>query len=328
MSVEHELGPEAVRRAREILAGVVRRTPVLTVPQLDEETGATLFFKSEHLQHCGAFKFRGAYHALARLSADERARGVLTYSSGNHASGLALAGRILGVPVTIAMPVTTSPVKRALALSYGAELVDCEARDRETVGERVAAERGLAIIPPYDDDAIIAGQGTAALELLEEVPGLDLVLTPVGGGGLLAGTALAAAGWPAPRPRVIGVEPGLGDDAARSFRSGERVTLEQVPATIADGLRTRYLGVRNFAVIRRHVADIVTVEEESIRAALTRLWVWGKQLVEPSSAVPLAGILEGRIAVEGLRVGIVLSGGNCEISEVGGWVGERAATLR
>lgn len=328
------LGPERVAGAMEILRGVVRRTPVLRVPEIDEEVGAELFFKCEHLQHCGAFKFRGAYHALSRLDSEARARGVLTYSSGNHASGLALAGRLLGVSVTIAMPVTTSPVKRALARSYGAELIDCDAKDRETVGERVARERGLTIIPPYDHDDIIAGQGTAALELLEEVPDLDGILAPVGGGGLLAGTALAAAIAPTPasgarvsHPWVVGVEPLLGDDAARSFRSGERVFLENVPATIADGLRTRYLGARNFAVILERVRDIVTVEEESIRESLARLWLFGKQLVEPSGAVPLAGILEGRIDVRGQRIGLVISGGNCDVVEVGGWVRERAAHL-
>ncbi|MCA9754911.1 MAG: pyridoxal-phosphate dependent enzyme [Candidatus Eisenbacteria bacterium] len=311
-----------------ILEGTVRRTPVLTVPEIDERLGANVYFKCEHLQRCGAFKFRGAFHALSRLGEDARRSGVLTYSSGNHASGLALAGQLLGVSVTIAMPNNTSPVKRALALSYGAELVDCLPEEREAVGARVAAERGLTIIPPYDHDDIIAGQGTAALELMEDVSDLDMLVTPVGGGGLLAGTALAAALGGEKRPRVFGAEPELGDDAARSFRTGERVTLETVPQTVADGLRTRYVGERNFAVLRAHVDDIVTVTEDAILDAVARLWVYGKQTVEPSSAVPLAALLSGKLDASGRRVGVVLSGGNCDLAQVGAWVAERSAGLR
>ncbi|MEZ4649952.1 MAG: pyridoxal-phosphate dependent enzyme [Candidatus Eisenbacteria bacterium] len=322
------IGPEAVTSAMEILAGTVRRTPVLVVPEIDEAAGASVFFKCEHLQRCGAFKFRGAFHALSRLDDEARRAGVLTYSSGNHASGLALAGQLLGVSVTIAMPNNTSPVKRALALSYGAELVDCLPEEREAVGAKVAAERGLTIIPPYDHDDIIAGQGTAALELLEDVPDLDLIVTPVGGGGLLAGTALAAALLGEKRPRVYGAEPELGDDAARSLHSGERVTLEKVPQTVADGLRTRYVGERNFAVLRKHVDGILTVSEDAILDAVARLWLFGKQTVEPSGAVPLAAILSGALEARGKRVGVVLSGGNCDLVQVGTWVAERAAGLR
>ncbi len=338
--------------AADRLSGVAYRTPVLTFPGLDERFGARLYFKCEHLQRVGAFKFRGAYNAVSRLSEETRARGILTYSSGNHASGLALAGQLLGAPVTIAMPVTASATKRRLALSYGAEIVDCQADDREEVGRRVAKERGLHIIPPYDHDDIIAGQGTAARELLEEVPDLDMVVTPVGGGGLLAGTALAVQAaaedratpaeqaasdertasserlgqgrdQSARRTKVFGAEPVLGNDAARSLSEGRIVALDKTPATVADGLRTRFIGERNFAVLSKHVDRIVTVTEDEILDALALLWREARQLVEPSSAVPLAGLMAGRIDARGQRVGIILSGGNCELEQVSAWVRER-----
>jgi threonine dehydratase len=305
---------EAVLEAARRLAGHANRTPVFTSRTLDDRLGAQVFCKGEHLQRGGAFKFRGAYNALSRLDPEIRARGVLTFSSGNHAAGLALAGRLLAVPVTVVMPEDAMPLKREATLGYGAEVIACPAAEREAVGRRVAAERGLTVIPPYDHPDIIAGQGTAALELLAEAGPLDLLLAPVGGGGLLAGTALAAEGTGA---EVIGVEPALGDDAARSLREGRIVVLAEVPRTIADGLRTRFIGEHNFAVIGRRVTDIVTVTEEEIVEALRWLWLRMKLLVEPSGAVPLAALLAGRIPVEGRRVGILLSGGNADPRAVG-----------
>jgi len=310
----NSLHPDTVLRAAETLDSIAHRTPIFTSRTLDDRFGAKFFFKGEHLQRCGAFKFRGAYYAISRLNPDERARGVITFSSGNHASGMALGGALLGAPVTVAMPTNTAPIKRKAAAGYGAELVDCEASEREAVGERIAKERGLTVIPPYDHDDVIAGQGTAALELLEDQPDLDLLLTPLGGGGLLAGTCLAAQAGigEGPPPNVIGVEPEVADDGARSFHSGRIVRLETVPETIADGLRTRYVGERNFAVFSQRLTDVVTVSEAAIGSALAHLWLRMKLLTEPSAAVPLAAILEGKIDVRGRRVGIILSGGNCD----------------
>lgn len=314
-----------VRAAAALLADAANRTPIFGSRTLDARLGATVLFKGEHLQRGGAFKFRGAYHSLRRLNEAERQRGVLTYSSGNHASGLALAGRLLGVKVTVAMPTNTLPLKRAATEAYGAEIVSCDAREREMVGRRIAAERGLTVIPPYDYEPVIAGQGTAALELIEDAGPFDVLVTPVGGGGLLAGTALAASGGSHPCA-VWGVEPERGDDASRSFREGRIVELDAIPDTIADGLRTRFLGERNFAVIRRDVAGIATVSEEEILIALRWLWVRMKLPVEPSSAVPLAGILFGRVPVRGKRVGVLLSGGNCDLVDVAGRIDAVAET--
>jgi threonine dehydratase len=292
------------------LSGVAHRTPLFRSRTLDQRLGAKLVFKGEHLQCAGAFKFRGAYVALSRLGEERRRRGVVTWSSGNHAAGLALAGRLLGVPVTVAMPVDAIPLKRAAAEGYGATIVECEASQREVVGKALAEEHGLTIIPPYDHPAIIAGQGTAAAELLEDSPGLDLLLAPIGGGGLLAGSALAAAAHPG--VEVVGVEPAQADDVARSMAEGHIVVLENTPRTLADGLRTRFVGERNFEILQQHGVRIVTVEEEAIVEALRYLWIRMKQLVEPSAAVPLAALLSGRLDVEGRRVGIILSGGNCD----------------
>jgi threonine dehydratase len=316
------LQPQAVLDAAAILKGAANRTPVLTSRELDRAVGAQVFCKAEHLQRVGAFKFRGAYHALSRLSSEERARGVLTWSSGNHAAAVALAGRLLGVRTTVVMPDSALPIKRAAVLGYGAELVCCPAAERENVGRRIAAQRDLAVIPPYDHDHVIAGQGTAALELMQEIEPLDLLLAPVGGGGLLAGTALAAGLKDTrSRPRVIGVEPAIADDAARSLRDGRIVTLDHVPDTIADGLRTRFVGERNFAVMRERVHDIVTVSEEEIVLALRWLWVRMKQVVEPSGAVALAGVMAGKVDVAGKRVGVVLSGGNADPAAVARLIG-------
>ncbi len=317
--------PDHVRKAASLLDGVAHRTPVFTSRTLDARLETRVFFKGEHLQRAGAFKFRGAYHALARSAERVRDSGVLTWSSGNHAAALALAGRIFGIRVTVVMPDDSSPLKRAAAEGYGAEIVSCSAVQREEVGRRLAAERGLYIIPPYDHDDVIAGQGTAARELLEQAGPLDLLLAPVGGGGLLAGTALASEG--PGFPAVIGVEPALADDAARSFRTGAIVRLEAAPPTIADGLRTRFLGERTFAVIRERVEDIVTVSEEEIVEALRWLWLRMKLVVEPSGAVPLAALLAGKVPCAGRRVGVILSGGNADPGAVAGWIGGKVVEI-
>ncbi|WP_397546228.1 threo-3-hydroxy-L-aspartate ammonia-lyase [Rhodothermus marinus] len=308
-----------VEAAARRLEGVAHRTPVMRSRTLDRLTGATLFFKCEHFQRAGSFKFRGAYNALATLPEAERRRGVLTYSSGNHAQALALAGRLLGVRVTVVMPQNAPEVKRAATAGYGAEIVlyDPEQITREELGRRLAAERGLTIIPPYDHPQIVAGQGTAARELLEEVKSLDVLLVPCGGGGLLSGSALSVRAL-APRCRVIGVEPERADDATRSFRTG-RLHRVHNPDTIADGARTPSLGEVTFPLVRQHVDDMVTVSETAILQAMYVLWERLKLVVEPTGALPLAALLENRVAVEGRRVGLILSGGNVDL--------RRAATL-
>ncbi len=315
------LVPADVRNAAETIRGLPHRTPVFESRSLNERAGGRVFCKGEHLQRAGAFKFRGACHALLRSSPEARAAGVLTWSSGNHAAGLALAGKLLGVAVTVVMPEDAMPLKRRATEGYGAEIVSCPAVERENVGRKLAAERGLTIIPPYDHDDIIAGQGTAALELMDQAPPLDFLLAPVGGGGLLAGTALAAGDAPR-RPAVIGVEPALADDAARSLRDGAIVRLDRVPDTIADGLRTRFLGERNFAVIGERVESIVTVTEEEIVEALRWLWLRMKLVVEPSGAVPVAALLAGKLELRGRSAGVILSGGNADPRAVGAWIME------
>lgn len=303
---------EDVRAAAERLRGVAHRTPVHTSRSADEATGASLFFKCENLQRVGAFKFRGAYNALCQLSPAQRKSGVLTWSSGNHAQAVALAGRLLGIPRTIVMPQDAPAVKLAATRGYGAEVVlyDKHAATREELGARIAAERGLAIIPPYDHPHIVAGQGTAALELVQEAGPLDAVLAPVGGGGLLSGTAVAVKGL-LPSARVIGVEPALADDAARSFATGSLQTVRN-PETIADGARTPSLGQLPFSIIRRLVDDIVTVPEEAILRAMLFCWERLKLVVEPTGALPLAALLEGVVKLPGKRVGVILSGGNAD----------------
>lgn len=298
--------------ARSRIAPHVHRTPVLTSRTLDERTGARLFFKAEHLQRIGAFKARGAHNAVLSLPGDVAARGVVTHSSGNHAAGLALAARSRGIPAHIVMPSNSSRAKVASVERLGGILTFCE--PTQAAREAAAAERcaatGAALIPPFDDPAIIAGQGTAALEFLEEVPGLDAVLTPLGGGGLLSGTALAVRGM-RPAVRVYGTEPAGADDGARSFRSGVRQPLGE-PRTIADGLRVG-VGRLNFEIIRAQVDDVATVSEEAILEAMRLVWEVMKQLIEPSAAVPLAALLERRLPLDGLRVGIILSGGNADL---------------
>ena len=311
-----KVGIQDIRAAAERLKGVANRTPVLTSRTLNERVGGEVFVKAENFQRGGAFKFRGAYNALSQLSAEERRRGVLTFSSGNHAGGLALAGKLLGVPITVVMPDDAPPIKRAATEGYGAEVIGYvrDEQSREELGEKLASERGLTIIPPYDHEQIIAGQGTVALEFLDEFPDLDLLLVCVGGGGLLAGCAVAAKSL-RPEIQVIGVEPAQADDAARSFKTGQIQTIEN-PQTIADGARTPYIGKLNFDLIQKYVDDIVTVEDEATLRATKFFWERMKTVVEPTGALTLAALMSGVVVATGKRVGLVVSGGNADIQDL------------
>jgi threo-3-hydroxy-L-aspartate ammonia-lyase len=303
---------ESVREAAGRLRGVANRTPVLTSRTLDERTGSTVFLKAEGFQRGGAFKFRGAYNAIAKLSPEARGRGVLAFSSGNHAQAVALVGRLLGIQTVIVMPDNAPRAKLEATRGYGAEVIlyRPETDSREELAERLREERGMTLIPPYDHPDVVAGQGTAVLELLEEVGALDLVLAPCGGGGLLSGSALAATSVPG--CRVVGVEPELADDATRTFRTG---TLHRVgnPPTIADGLRTPSLGQVTWPLVRRYVHDMVTVSEREIVEAMRFAWTRMKVVVEPSGAVALAALLH-RTELRGGRIGVVVSGGNVDLA--------------
>jgi threonine dehydratase len=302
-----------VRAAAARIAGHVHRTPVFTSRTADALTGARLFFKAETFQRVGAFKARGAFSRLTLLSAAERARGVVAFSSGNHAQAVALAARDLGVPATIVMPDDAPALKLAATRGYGAEVIlyDRRREDREAIARRLVEEKGVVLVPPFDDEAVIAGQGTAALELLEEVPDLDVVVTPCGGAGLLAGTAVAATGI-SPGIRVLGVEPEAGNDVARSLREGRRVAIA-VPETIADCLQTTRVGERNFAILQALVEGVVTVSDLELRQAMAFLFSRMKLVVEPGGSAAAAALLAGRVPdVAGRRVGIVLSGGNVD----------------
>jgi threonine dehydratase len=282
-----------IQQAAQRIAGRVHRTPVLTCTAIDGMVGASLFFKCENFQKVGAFKMRGATNAVLSLTAEEAGRGVATHSSGNHAQALALAARQRGIPAYIVMPSSAPAVKRAAVEGYGAEIITCQPtlQSREETLGQVVERTGAVFIHPYDNDRIIAGQGTAALELLEETSALDVVMAPVGGGGLLSGTALAVKAL-APDARVIAAEPAGADDAARSLAAG-RIIPSVDPDTVADGLLTS-LGERNFPIIRKHVAEIWTVEDPRIIAAMKLVWERMKIIIEPSSAVCLAADLVRR----------------------------------
>ncbi len=307
-----------IAAARERLNGVAHRTPVLTSQTLDQRTGAPVFLKCENFQRMGAFKFRGAWNAIAQLEGDAR-RGVITYSSGNHAQAAALACRERGIPCTVVMPSTAPAAKLAATRGYGASLVhyDLMGEDREDLARRLARERGLTIIPPFDHPDIIAGQATATAELIEQAGALELLLVPVGGGGLISGAALAA-GHACPGCRVVGVEPAAGDDGVRSFRTGRRVTIA-APDTIADGARTPSLGELTFAVIRRHVADMTSVDDAGLIAAMRFAFERLKVVIEPTGALALAALLGGVVPAEGRRVGVILSGGNLDLTRAAEW---------
>jgi len=302
-----------VAAAAQRLAGHAHRTPVLTSRSVNERTGATVFFKCENLQRIGAFKFRGAYNAMSQLPPEERRRGVLAYSSGNHAQAVALAGRMLGIRVTIVMPADAPSVKLAATRGYGAEVVlyDKHKEVREEVAERVARERALAMIPPFDHPHVIAGQGTSAKELIEEAGPLDYLFVPVSGGGLISGCAVAASHL-SPGCRVIGVEPEAGDDATRSFKTKTLQTCHN-PDTIADGARTHSLGQLTFPLVLRYVHAMVTVSDAELLRAMFYLWERMKIVVEPTGALGAAGLFERGLPVAGRRVGVVLSGGNVDL---------------
>ncbi|HTU88638.1 MAG TPA: pyridoxal-phosphate dependent enzyme [Gemmataceae bacterium] len=306
-----------IQEAAQRLAGRAHRTPVLTCAMLDRMAGRSLFFKCEQLQKAGAFKFRGACNAVMRLAPEAAARGVVTHSSGNHAQALALAAKMRGIPAHIVMPRNASPVKRRAVEEYGGRVVECEPTlaARETTAAAVLAETAATLVPPYNHTDVIAGQGTAALELLEQAPRLDAVVAPVGGGGLLAGVTIAAKAI-APDVRIFAAEPAGADDAARSKAAGVLVP-QTAPRTIADGLLTS-LGDLTWPVLRDRVERVVTVTEEEIVAAMRLAWERGKLLIEPSSAVAVAAVLcDSFRALEGLqRVGVVLSGGNVNLDDL------------
>jgi threonine dehydratase len=292
-------------------------TPVIRCRTLDEMTGVSLFFKCENLQKVGAFKFRGSCNAVLSLSEEEASRGVATHSSGNHAQALALAARMRGIHATIVMPSNAPEVKRAAVAGYGGEIVLCEPnlQAREETLAAVVGNNGAVVIHPYNNYAVIAGQGTASLELLEEVPALDAILVPVGGGGLLSGTLIAGKGI-SPGIKIFAVEPEGADDAYRSWKAGEIIPMVG-PKTVADGLLTS-LGDKTFPIIKRLVDEIVTVSDESILKAMKLIWERAKLVVEPSGAVPLAALLEGRLNLAGKKAGVILSGGNVDFGKFGG----------
>jgi threonine dehydratase len=296
------------------LAGVAHRTPVLTSRTADALTGATLFFKCENLQRSGAFKFRGAYNAIASLDAAQRRAGVVAYSSGNHAQAIAYAASLLSVPATIVMPQDAPESKLAATRGYGGQVVtyDRYTDDREAIGRRLAAERGLALIPPYDHREVIAGQGTAARELLEDVGPLDLLLVCLGGGGLTAGSALAASAL-SPGCAVWGIEPEAGDDARRSLAEGRIVHID-VPRTIADGAQTQHLGELTYAVLRERAVAVAVVSDEALRQAMRFFAERMKQVVEPTGALAAAAAFTGAVPVAGRRVGVIVSGGNVDLA--------------
>ncbi len=304
-----------VRQAAARIRPYAHRTPVMTCESLNQKVGVQIFLKCENLQKVGAFKFRGACNAVFSLNEEEAERGVATHSSGNHAQALALAARLRGVPAYIVMPENAPGVKKAAVAGYGGIITLCAptlAAREETVMQ-VVAETGATVVHPYNDARVIAGQGTATLELLEEIPKLDAILAPVGGGGLLSGTAIAATGL-APAIRVIAAEPAGADDAYRSLAAGQIIPSVE-PKTIADGLLTS-LGDLTFPIIRERVEQIVTVSEEAIVAAMRFVWERTKLVIEPSAAVPVAALWEGKLDLSRGRVGVILSGGNVDLERL------------
>jgi len=318
--VSSDLDFAAVRAAAARIAGVVHRTPVATSRTLDERAGAHVFLKCENLQRMGAFKIRGAYNALAQLTPEERARGVVAFSSGNHAQGVALAAKLLGIRATIVMPSDAPASKVAATRGYGAAVVsyDRATEDRDAIARRIATETGASVIPPYDHPHVAAGAGTAALELLAETGSLDAIVVTVGGGGLLAGSCLAAHGIDE-RIAVWGVEPEAGDDFKQSLAKGERISIP-VPDTIADGARTQSPGAITFPVVQTHAAGIVTVGDDEIRAAMRFAFERMKLVIEPTGAAGLAAVLNHRLPHHYDRIGIIITGGNVDPEKFGAFI--------
>lgn len=300
--------------ASDLLSGKVNKTPVITSRTLDAITGATVFVKCENFQRTGAFKFRGAYNAMSRLRESDKERGVLTYSSGNHAQAIALAGRLLGVSTTIIMPDDAPAIKKAATEGYGARVItyDKHQTTREALAAEMAEKHGMTIIPPYDHPHVVAGQGTVGLELMQAAHELDYLFVCCGGGGLLSGCAIATKHLQ-PICKVIGVEPEAADDATRSFKTG---VLQKVhnPETIADGARTPYLGTVTFPLVMQYVDDMITVSDKALVEGMRFFWERTKMIVEPTGALALAGLLSGQMDTNGARVGIVISGGNVDLA--------------
>jgi len=308
-----------VQSAAERLRGQAHRTPVVTSRTFDQVAGCQVFFKCENLQRGGAFKFRGAYNALSQLNSEQRQRGVVAFSSGNHAQGLALAAKVLGIPATVIMPSDAPQIKVEATRGYGADiaLYDRLTGDREAIARQLAAERGLTVVPPFDHPHIIAGQGTAALELFQDVPDLDVLITPVGGGGLISGCATAAKAM-RPAVRVVGVETEPANDAWQSLRTGKRVTIP-VPDTIADGIRTTSLGAITFEIMRKLVDEIVLVADADVIEAMRFMLLRMKLLAEPTGAVPVAAVMARKVdGIAGKRVGVIVSGGNADPTMLSG----------
>ena len=301
-----------VQAAAARLAGVAHRTPVLTSRTANALTGAQVYFKAENLQRMGAFKFRGAYNALSKLSPEARKRGVIAYSSGNHAQGVALSAQLLGIGAVIVMPTDAPSLKIAATRGYGAEVIlyDRHRESREEIGARIAAERGMTLVPPFDHVDVIAGQGTAAMELIEDTGPLDALIVCVGGAGLISGCALAASAL-APACTVIGVEPQAGNDVQLSLERGERVKIA-VPHTIADGAQTQQVGELTFPIVRALVAQIVTVSDAQLVRTMRFFAERMKIVVEPTGCLAAAALLEGIVQLQGKRVGVILSGGNID----------------
>jgi len=304
------------------VGGVAHRTPVATSRTLDALTGARVFLKCENLQRMGAFKFRGAYNTISRLAPAQRQRGVIAYSSGNHAQAVALVAQMLHAPAVIVMPSHAPRPKLEATRGYGAEVLfyDTLGEDREGLAHRLAEERGLTLIPPFDHPDIVAGAGTAAVELIQDAGPLDLLLVPVGGGGLISGCALAADVLCGERCRVVGVEPEAGDDACRSFREG-RIVRIATPDTIADGARTPALSALTYEMLRRHVDEMTCVPDAALVEAMRFVWERMKLVVEPTGVLALAALLTGRVTARGRRAGVILSGGNVDLARAGEWFG-------
>ncbi|MDB5361372.1 MAG: threo-3-hydroxy-L-aspartate ammonia-lyase [Rhodospirillales bacterium] len=315
---------EDVAAAHARIAPFAHRTPVLTSTTADALVGGSLFFKCENFQRMGAFKFRGAYNAIAQFTPEQRAHGVVTFSSGNHAQGIALSARLLGVKAVILMPIDAPATKVAATRGYGAEVVlyDRYGEDRDAIGRRLADERGLTLIPPYDHPHVMAGQGTVAKELIEEVGPLDVLLVPLGGGGLLSGCATAAKAL-CPDCRVIGVEPEAGNDGQLSFRSGAIVRID-TPKTIADGAQTQFLGNYTFPVIRQRVDDVLTVSDAELAATMKFFAMRMKIIVEPTGCLGAAAAFGGQLDLRGKRVGVVLTGGNVDMARFASLIADAA----
>jgi len=303
-----------IRAAHARIRDKIHRTPVMTSHWLNQQSGGELFFKCENFQNDGAFKARGATNAVFSLSDEEAAKGVATHSSGNHAAALARAAKLRGIPAHIVMPTNAPKIKQAAVRGYGGRIVFCEppVAARESTCAAVVAETGATLIHPYNDYRVMAGQGTATLELLEDVPDLEIILCPVGGGGLLSGTAIAAKNTSS-KIQVIAAEPAGADDAYESLKAGKIIT--KTPDTIADGLRTS-LGEKNFAIIQSNVDQIVTVSEEAIVNAMRQIWEVLKIIIEPSAAVPYAAIVEKKFTISGRRIGMIFSGGNVDLESL------------